>query len=278
MAYDRRGRKVQPAATDETAAPAVATPNAARLTRGGRSGAGGPNLSLNTGGTADTPAVQRDRMFRMRVLPLVVAVAALAITVKVGDLWDRQDELLAAFSIGAPAEAAARDAEPEAVTDTAPPAPLPLQLAQASDDQKVDPFSLGKSQIELLQSLAKRREELDEREQDLIQREGLLKAAEHRIENKISELKVVKGEIEDLITTYNEQEEKEIESLVSIYEKMKPKDAARIFDQLDMDVLLDVLQRMKASKTAPVLAAMDPLRAKEVTTRIAERRSMPTIN
>jgi flagellar motility protein MotE (MotC chaperone) len=153
-----------------------------------------------------------------------------------------------------------------------------VQVAQAANDEKVDPFSLGKSQIELLQDLAKRREELEAREQTLILREGLLAAAEHRIEGKIEELKTVKVEIEALIKVYDEQEEKEIGELVSIYEKMKPKDAARIFDQLDMDVLLDVLQRMKASKTAPVLAAMDSNRAQEITVRIAERRQMPTIN
>ena len=91
----------------------------------------------------------------------------------------------------------------------------------------------------------------------------MLQAAEHRIESKIEVLKIVRGEIEELINAYNEQEEQEIRDLVSIYEKMKPKDAARIFNELDMEVLLDVIQNMKASKTAPVLAAMDPIRAKK---------------
>ena len=53
---------------------------------------------------------------------------------------------------------------------------------------------------------------------------------------------------------------------------MKPKDAARIFEELDLEVLLQVVQRMKEAKVAPILAAMDPKRATEVTTRLAERR------
>ena len=60
-------------------------------------------------------------------------------------------------------------------------------------------------------------------------------------------------------------------------EKMKPKEAARIFDQLEIDVLLKVIDRMKSTKTAPVLAAMAPERAKELTMRIAERRPMPKL-
>ena len=61
-------------------------------------------------------------------------------------------------------------------------------------------------------------------------------------------------------------------------QKMKPKEAARIFDQLEMDVLLQVIDRMKSTKTAPVLAAMLPARAKELTMRIAERRKVSVSN
>ena len=56
---------------------------------------------------------------------------------------------------------------------------------------------------------------------------------------------------------------------------MKADEAARIFEQLDMDVLLNVIERMREAKVAPVLAEMDPLRAKTVTTQLAERRQLP---
>ena len=58
---------------------------------------------------------------------------------------------------------------------------------------------------------------------------------------------------------------------------MKPKDSARIFDQLDIEILLEVFERMKASKSAAILAQMKPARAKEITSRIAERREMPEL-
>ena len=60
--------------------------------------------------------------------------------------------------------------------------------------------------------------------------------------------------------------------LVKIYESMKPKEAARIFEQLDDAVLIEVAERMKEAKLAPVLASMEPKRAIIVTVELAKRR------
>lgn len=286
MTYDRRGRpapKPDEAAASQAppgaATAAAAAPNAERLAR-----AAGGTIRPGPAGvpSAKAAAGQRaaKRSLSPRLLPLTALLVVLVLSVKVGAVWERRGDVPAAMrlemavSVGAPAEAAGGRE----------PVPAQQQLAAAEQkpaagsDTKVDPFALGKSQIELLQSLSERRKELDARERAIEQREGLLVAAEHRIETKIGELKAVRAEIEGLIKKYDEQEEQQISGLVKIYETMKPKDAARIFNELDMDVLLEVFERMKASKTAPVLADMDPIRAKDITTRIAERKKMPDIN
>src|SRR3546814_7653510 len=69
------------------------------------------------------------------------------------------------------------------------------------------------------------------------EREVLLKAAEQRIDQKIGELESLQSSIEALLVTHDEQSEAQMQSLVKIYESMKPKDAARIFEELDMEVL-----------------------------------------
>ena len=56
---------------------------------------------------------------------------------------------------------------------------------------------------------------------------------------------------------------------------MKPKNAARIFERLEMEILLDVVERMREAKTSLIFAAMDPAKAKAVTSRLAERRELP---
>lgn len=308
MSYDRMGRRAAaPPPDDETGldtahapvSPRAAAPNAERLARGRAAAAAMRAAQQQTHVSAAAPAKPakaRKRPSALRILPLTAFVAALVLSVKVADLWERRQTLVESVTVGTVAIAAATDrvtsggssgnsaggtAGDPAAAGSVPAAPAPLRLAQADttrSDDKVDPFNLGKSQIELLQSLADRRKELEERERTLVQREGLLAAAEHRIDQKIGELNGIKTEIEDLIRKYDEQEEEQLASLVKIYETMKPKDAAKIFDALDMEILLQVIERMKASKTAPVLAAMTPERAKEVTARIAERRKMPDIN
>jgi flagellar motility protein MotE (MotC chaperone) len=55
---------------------------------------------------------------------------------------------------------------------------------------------------------------------------------------------------------------------------MKPKDAARIFEQLEMPILLDVIERMKERKAAPVIADMNPEKAKKLTIEMFKRRRL----
>lgn len=291
MAYDRQGRKA--AAQPEEGAQ-TATPNAARIqggqavkgkaparrAAGKKSQAEGARAGDHRQAGVPRKPARRSGAF-IRVLPVVVVVSLFLMGVKVVGIWDALENGKSPVSVAAFAEADS----PAPTSANAGRTAEPQQLAQATEpaksddgDKPLDPVLFTRSEIELLQDLSKRRKELDAREQTVIQKEGLLTAAEDRIDKKIVELQKVRTEIEGLIKTYDEQEEKEIKSLVQIYEKMKPKDAARIFDELDMSILLRVFDRMKASKSASVLANMRPQKAKEVTSRIAERRTIPNTN
>jgi len=135
--------------------------------------------------------------------------------------------------------------------------------------------NLTQSELEVLQALQERREEIDRREDDVIRKEAELEAIRKQIERKVAELQALQDTIQGLLIQHDEQEEGELRRLVKIYEVMKPKDAARVFDTLDMPILLDVLQRMKERLAAPILANMDPERAKSVTVELAQRRQLP---
>jgi flagellar motility protein MotE (MotC chaperone) len=58
---------------------------------------------------------------------------------------------------------------------------------------------------------------------------------------------------------------------------MKPKDAARIFDTLDIDILVAVVSKMSERKIAPILGLMDPERAKTLTIMLAQQKKLPTL-
>lgn len=53
--------------------------------------------------------------------------------------------------------------------------------------------------------------------------------------------------------------------LVSLYEGMKPKAAAAVFDKLDTGTLLELAGHMNPRKLSPIIAAMDPEKASRIT-------------
>ena len=127
-------------------------------------------------------------------------------------------------------------------------------------------------EIEVLEHLSQRREELDRWERNVSVKEAVLDATQKRIDDKIQQIDGMKKEVTELLAKYNDQEDAKINSLVKIYENMKPKDAARIFDEVEMPILLLIIDKMSDKKAAPVLAEMDPRKAKQVTVDLAEER------
>lgn len=157
--------------------------------------------------------------------------------------------------------------------------PMPFGDATSLGDTALtfDPSTLTAGQIQALQQLAARRQELDEREQLLDMRAELNGRTEERLDQQIGRLAALKERIEALVTDLDEAEELKLARLVKIYETMKPKAAAEIFNRLDIPVLLHVVERMKEAKSAVVLGKMDPAIAKRVTTELARKKERPDI-
>ena len=119
----------------------------------------------------------------------------------------------------------------------------------------------------MLQELRQRRQELDSREQAVAAREAVLQAAERKIGQRVAELQALQQRLEALDTARTQRQDASWQGLVKLYTSMKPRDAATIFDDLDMPVLLEVVDRMNERRAAPILAAMQPERAREITNR-----------
>jgi flagellar motility protein MotE (MotC chaperone) len=160
----------------------------------------------------------------------------------------------------------------------------PLKVSEkAPDPPKLDiggtayPLELGKfsspGERAVLERLQDRRQELDTRGRDLEMRESLLKAAEMRVEAKVAELKDVEGRINTAMGNRDKAEADRFKSIVTMYENMKPKDAARIFDRLDLKVLIDVSTQIKPAKMSEILAQMTSEGAERLTVELANRAS-----
>ena len=180
-------------------------------------------------------------------------------------------------------DAMAKDAmaKPQAGGDKSAEAPMadgaePADGADAGmSPMAVKPSELSKSEIDTLQRLSERRQIIDRRERELQQKESLVKAAEQRLDQKISQMQEIEKQLQGLVQQYDVKKKAEIEQLVKIYTAMKPKDAARIFDDLDMTILVAVATSMKENKVAPILSMMKAEKARQLTEELSTRRAVP---
>ncbi len=170
-------------------------------------------------------------------------------------------------SVGAKEE---KPAGPALKTSEKAPDPPKLEVAGNSY-----PLEAGKinspGERAVLERLQERRQELDTRGRDLEMRESLLKAAEKRLEAKVTELKELEARINTAMGVRDKTEADRFKSIVAMYENMKSKDAARIFDRLDLKILVDVSTQMKPAKMSEILAAMTSESAERLTVELANR-------
>jgi len=212
---------------------------------------------------------------RLKLVPALIAIGvALAIAKTAAVAADpaeeadgQQKNAAASAKDAPPAEAATAPAETPA-TETAAPAADPAEAARQNFAAQA---GLSFEEVRVLQALGERRKMLDARAAELDVREQAVLAAEKRLDTRLAELKAVETRINQAIGVLDEQRNQQIASLVRVYENMKPKDAARIFDALETDLLVDVAGRLKPAVLAPIMAEMSSDRARTLTSLLARR-------
>ncbi len=123
-------------------------------------------------------------------------------------------------------------------------------------------------EVQILQSLRLRSAKLDDIEKDISLKQEMLVSIQNDINRKLEQLEKLNSQMtDDPITSSSQNYEK----LVKIYEGMKPKEAAKIFDTLQIQVLLRVAQQMKENRLAAVVAEMMPEKARDLTMSLANR-------
>jgi flagellar motility protein MotE (MotC chaperone) len=244
----------------------------------------------------------------VKLLPLLVIVSLLTFAVRIGDFMTElhhagaalaQEEVHDAKAPPMPAgqTADAKPAENAAPAPVAPEAgPPDIALPTMGDPKTAEGAANAEGeesprwqdggdaaiedsevQASLYKDLVERRRTLEQREKDLKVREALLEAGERELEQKLREMMAIRNDIQGLLTQQSDEEKARVDSLVKIYEGMKAKDAAGIFNTLDMDVLIRIMSKMSERKSAPILAEMNPERARTVTILLAQQRQLPEL-
>ncbi|MEO6022111.1 MAG: hypothetical protein ABIP64_03160 [Burkholderiales bacterium] len=195
---------------------------------------------------------QRGRLTRL--LPSVVALGAVVFALKTTDL----------------VREAYAEAGHQVAALTNDPVPSNKDYAGGEDDQVA-----SASEVDVVNSLGKRRRELDARDSQLAIQANMITAAEARVDSKIAQLKKLQAQINALLVQHDDAQKAQIASLVKTYTSMKAKDAARIFNSLPDQVLVPVAHDMKSDVLGLVMASMNPDSARELTVKLANKLALP---
>lgn len=203
----------------------------------------------------------------VRLMPAVMVTVAAVLGLKAVAMAEGVAETVAEAGHDQPAAAAGGHGEAEA--------PL-ANTAQCVAPTLADMAGLSQAEVQVLQALGTRRAELDARGVAMETQDGLMLAAEQRLSERLAELRALETHVNDLLGQLDEAQEQRLASLVDVYQRMRAKDAAAVFDGLEDDVLVQVASRMRQANLAEVMGRMDPNRARALTQMLADRARPPT--
>ena len=191
--------------------------------------------------------------------------------------------LLGAGDAELPGAAKGDKGDPADITGSAPPKKEepPKPAAPATEPAKPDGVvvfpdqtpRVSESERAILERLQARRQELEQRAREIEIRESLLKSAEKRIESKVEEMKAVEARMGTAAGQRSEQEAARFKGIITMYEGMKPKDAAKVFDRLEMAVLIEIASQIAPRKMSDIMGLMQPEAAERLTVELARRAS-----
>jgi len=156
------------------------------------------------------------------------------------------------------------------VQDAKPPNPRAPETKPAGTVVPLDGQPSGAERA-ILERLQERRQELDARARELDIRESLIQAAEKRMEGQLPELKETEANIKVETQQKDDAQAARFKGLVTMYENMKPRDAAKIFDRLDIGVLIEMASKIKPQVMSDILAQMSPDIAQRLTVELASK-------
>ncbi len=151
------------------------------------------------------------------------------------------------------------------------PAPCP-ECPECPDPAKV-----------VLRGLEDKKAMIEQQQKSLEEARKALKAYEEQIDEKIKSLAGLKQQIEaDLALLEQKKSQKEMEKeaeyeakigrLVKMYAGMKPKNAAQIVDQMDLEVAQEIFVRMRETNASEILAFVNSEKAAKISERLAFKR------
>lgn len=127
--------------------------------------------------------------------------------------------------------------------------------------------------VELAEAFRQREERIERREAELAAREGELKLATELIDARLIELNEAEASLASTIARVDGAAEADLTRLASVYENMKPKEAALLFEEMEPAFAAGFLMRLRPETAAAILAGMDSENAYVISLVLAGRNA-----
>lgn len=132
----------------------------------------------------------------------------------------------------------------------------------------------GEIPEELLVALDAREERVTALEASLADRMQAMRVAEQEVQEQLDQLRLAEESLEATIASAETANDGDITNLVSVYESMKPAEAAALFEEMTPEFAAGFMARMRPDAAAAVMAGLEPATAYSISVVIAGRNAL----
>lgn len=196
----------------------------------------------------------------------LIAVLLIKLTVTVlGTLSPEQE------TVSAVPEVLAGEDKPKAEQPKTEILPKGESYAYAQTEKPAKSKMSGAAAADSLSALQQKEIEIKKKEEQLKEKEERLAKIEKEVEQKVKELLVLQKEIQSAQSEKKETLNTKVKSLSKIYGTMKPKEAAKLMENLDEKLVMGIIATMTPDEAAAILALMDVKKAAKISEALSGR-------
>ncbi|MFO7653899.1 MAG: hypothetical protein R6X25_08775 [Candidatus Krumholzibacteriia bacterium] len=123
----------------------------------------------------------------------------------------------------------------------------------------------------LFEDIARERDRLQREREQVVRLQQSAAVQQEALERTRNSLGAVVARLESRQQQYAAERELSAQKLAKMYESMKPDSAAPILAALDLEIIIDVVSRMKERPAARILSYMDAGLAAQISTRMSRQ-------
>jgi flagellar motility protein MotE (MotC chaperone) len=193
----------------------------------------------------------------------LVAIGILFVFDRSDDIEKMLKKVEIGVSFAAAEEKPAAAAEPKAEAKEEP------KKDEKKEEAKAEPKP---DETDYLFKLAERKKQLDVREEELNRYAAEIAKQKEEIDVKLKKLEETRTKISTALEDKIKADDSKVDTLVQMYSNMKPQQAAKVFETLDEDLVIEILSRMKKKSAADILNLVKAEKAQVLAERYAGYR------